>query len=134
MGISGLLLYERPGYMNRLISQQVRINGAPLYLIRWHSNTYVVFACPKSIFLSQTCFLQQYTFVQTCVKCRGVYLNEENGSYVIRQNNIKQLQNNIKMLRAYYFLIKRKKLFGQPNISYNRTLFTQIDPATKYFE
>ena len=35
---------------------------------------------------------------------------EQNGSYVIRQNNIKQ-----KTLCVYYFLIKRKKLFGQPN-------------------
>ena len=36
---------------------------------------------------------------------------KQNGSYVIRQNNIKQ-----KTLCVYYFLIKRKKLFGQPNI------------------
>ena len=36
---------------------------------------------------------------------------EQNGSYVIRQNNIKQ-----RTLCVYYFLIKRKKLFGQPNI------------------
>ena len=35
---------------------------------------------------------------------------EQNGSYVIRQNNIKQ-----KTLCVCYFLIKRKKLFGQPN-------------------
>ena len=35
---------------------------------------------------------------------------EQNGSCVIRQNNIKQ-----KMLRVYYFHIKRKKLSGQPN-------------------
>ena len=36
---------------------------------------------------------------------------EQNRSYVIRQNNINQ-----KTLCLYYFLIKRKKLFGQPNI------------------
>ena len=36
---------------------------------------------------------------------------EQNGSYVIRQNNIKE-----KTLCVYYFFIKRKKLFGQPNI------------------
>ena len=36
-------------------------------------------------------------------------LTEQNGSYTIRQNNIKQ-----KMLCVSYFLIKAKKLFGQP--------------------
>ena len=35
---------------------------------------------------------------------------EQNGSYVIQQNNIKQ-----KTLWIYYFVVKRKKLFGQPN-------------------
>ena len=36
---------------------------------------------------------------------------EQNRSYVIRRNNIKR-----KTLCVYYFLIKQKKLFGQPNI------------------
>ena len=36
-------------------------------------------------------------------------LIEQNGSYVIRQNNVKR------KMRIHYFLIKRKKLFGRPN-------------------
>ena len=38
-------------------------------------------------------------------------LIEQNGLYVIRQNNIKG-----KMFCFHYFLIKRKKLFGRANI------------------
>ena len=47
---------------------------------------------------------------------------EQDGSYVIRQNNIKQ-----KTLRVYYFLIKRKKLFGQSNTLENIQTYQQRD-------
>ena len=43
---------------------------------------------------------------------------EQNGSYVIRGNNIKQ-----GTLCVYYLLIKQKKLFGQPNISHVKISF-----------
>ena len=43
------------------------------------------------------------------MKCRGVCLNRT--KWIFRQNNIKQ-----KRLCVYYLLIKRKKLFGQPNV------------------
>ena len=65
--------------------------------------------CPKSVFLSQTCFLQQCTFVQTWNQvCEMFIWTEQNGSFVIRQNSIDQ-----KMLCVYYFhyFIKQKKLF-----------------------
>ena len=41
------------------------------------------------------------------VKCRGVHINRT--KWIVR-NSTKQ-----KTLCVYYFLIKRKKLFGQPN-------------------
>ena len=49
-----------------------------------------------------------YKFETKSVKCHGVYLNRTKW---IRRNNIKQ-----RTLYVYYFLIKRNKLFGQPNI------------------
>ena len=84
-----------------------------------------ILGCPESVFLPQTRFLQQCTFIRTwnqvCEMSRC--LSEQNKmsyvkyknvvqkiSYVIRQNNIKQ-----KTLCVYYFVVKRKKLFGQPN-------------------
>ena len=46
---------------------------------------------------------------------------KQNGSYVIRRNNIKQ-----KTLCVYYFLIKRKKLFGQTNVCRNQLFWPTI--------
>ena len=46
---------------------------------------------------------------------------EQNGSYVIRQNNIKQ-----RRLCIYYFLIKRKIFFGQPNTLFSEVIFLSI--------
>ena len=50
------------------------------------------------------------------------FLLLQNGSYIIQQNNIKRKR----MLRIYYFLVKRKKNFhGQPN--------TIITDAVNYY-
>ena len=79
---------------------------------RWRT-IWNLLGCPESVFLSQTCFLQHlYTNEKSSLWNIAVFISsEQNGSYVIRQNNIKQ-----KTLRVYYFLIKRKKLSGQPSI------------------
>ena len=47
-------------------------------------------------------------------------LIEQNGSYVIQQNNIK-------MLKIHYFLIKRRKLIGRPNTN-SANITTEIYP------
>ena len=69
-------------------------------------------ACPESVFPLQTCFLQQCTFVQTWNQVREIsrcfISTGQNGSYVIRQNNINQ-KNVVRL----FFPIKRKKLFGR---------------------
>ena len=73
----------------------------------------IILGCRESVFLSQTCFYNSalsYKRETKTVKCRGVISTEQNESYVIRKNNIKQ-----RTLCVYYFLIKRKKPFGQPN-------------------
>ena len=73
----------------------------------------IILGCRESVFLSQTCFYNSalsYKREIKTVKCRGVISTEQNESYVIRKNNIKQ-----STLCVYYFLIKRKKPFGQPN-------------------
>ena len=73
----------------------------------------IVLGCPESVFLLQT---RLYTNVKPNLSNVVIFfLIEQNGSYVIRQNNIKR-----KMLCIHYFLIKRKKLFGRPNIFKNR--------------
>ena len=57
-----------------------------------------------------------HTNVKPSVWNVAVFIStERNGSYVIRQNNIKQ------KTCVYYFLIQRKKLFGQPNRRYDKT-------------
>ena len=81
----------------------------------------------KSIRLSEKCLsfanlLFTTVYLHTNVKPNmsnvAVFTStEQNGSYVIRQNNIKQ-----ETLYVYYFLIKRKKLFGQPNTFHPRDL------------
>ena len=80
-----------------------------IYYIYINNTNVYILDCPKSVFLSQTCFLPQYTFIRTWNQVCEMS-TEQNWSYVIRQNNIKQ-----KALYVYYFLIKRKKLFGQSN-------------------
>ena len=51
------------------------------------------------------------TNVKSSLRNIAVFIStEQNESYVIRRNNIKR-----KTLSVYYSLIKRKKLFGQPN-------------------
>ena len=75
----------------------------------------IILGCPKSVFLSQTCFfttVHLHTNVKPSLWNVAVFIStEQNESYVIRQNNINQ-----KTSCVYYFLVKRKKLFGQPDI------------------
>ena len=54
-------------------------------------------------------------------------LIKQNGSYVIRLNNIKR------KMCIRYFLIKRKKLFGRPNTTISKNIFASY-PAYFIFQ
>ena len=85
-----------------------------LYLHLGHSWKFYSFRlsgmclCFVNVFLTT---MQLHTNVKLSLWNVAVFIStERDGSYDIRQNNTKQ-----KMLRVYYFLIKRKKPVGQPN-------------------
>ena len=67
--------------------------------------SYVVLDCSKSVFLLQTCLLQRCILIQT-ERC-DLYFDRT--KWIIG-NLIRRI------LCIHYFLIKRKKLFGRPNV------------------
>ena len=106
----------------------VNANFVRLYASQWNLFVSSDSDSKINIRLSEKCF----SFTDTSFTTTHLYINmkpnlsvvvifiliKQNWSYVIRQNNITR-----KMLCIHYFLIKRKKLFGRPNI--NVTLYEE---------
>ena len=71
-----------------------------------------VLGCPESLSFTDTSFITTHLYTNMKPNLSNVVifiLIEQNGSYVIRYNNMKR------KMCIHYFLIKQKKLFGRPN-------------------